>query len=58
MEDVLVIVILGTGDKETGWPETAGKLAEDVELRVSDMNSRSGLIIHEPLFYIKIDTQT
>ena len=52
VEDFLVGVILGTGDKDSGWPETAGKLAEDVEQRVSQMNLRSWLIIHESLLVI------
>ena len=52
VEDFLVGVILGTGDKDSGWPETAGKLAEDVEQRVSQMNLRSWLIIHESLLVV------
>jgi len=28
VEDVLICVILATGDEEAGWGETAGKLAE------------------------------
>jgi len=31
VEDLLVIVILGKGDKEAGWAGTARKLAENVE---------------------------
>ena len=31
VEDVLVTVILGTGDKDAGWGETAEKLAEILE---------------------------
>ena len=52
VEDLLVIVILGEGDKETGWAGTARKLAENVEPRpgVSQIYSKSELlIIDEPL---------
>ena len=40
MEDLLVIVILGTGDEESGW---AGTVAEAVEPGVSEINLKSGL---------------
>ena len=52
MEDLLVIVILGKGDKEAGWAGTARKLAENVEPRpgVSQIYSKSELLIlNEPL---------
>ena len=42
VEDLLVIVILGEGDKEAGWAGTARKLAENVEPGVSEMNLKSG----------------
>ena len=43
MEDLLVIVILGKGDKEAGWAGTARKLAEDVDPGVSEIDLKSGL---------------
>ena len=43
VEDLLVIVILGKGDKEAGWAGTARKLAEDVDPGVSEINLKSGL---------------
>ena len=46
------IVIPGTGHKDAGWGETAGKLAGDVEQGVSEMNLKSALIINEPLLYV------
>ena len=53
MEDLLVIVILGKGDKEAGWAGTARKLAENVDPRpgVSQIYFESGLIINELYFY-------
>ena len=42
VEELLVGVILGTGDKEAGWAGTARKLAENVEPGVSEMNLKSG----------------
>ena len=52
MEDVLELVILGTGHKDAGWGETARKLEEDVEQGVSEMNLKSALMIIEPLLYV------
>ena len=52
VEDLLELVIPGTGHKDAGWGETAGKLAEDVEQGVSEMNLKSALIINEPLLYV------
>ena len=53
MEELLVGVILGTGDKEAGWAGTARKLAENVDPRpgVSQIYFESGLIINELYFY-------
>ena len=56
MEDVLELVILGTGHKDAGWGETARKLAEDVEQGVSEMNLKSALIINELLLYVNKQT--
>ena len=56
VEDLLVGVILGTGDKDAGWGETARKLAEDVEQGVSEMNLKSALIINELLLYVNKQT--
>ena len=54
VEDLLVIVILGKGDKEAGWAGTARKLAENVEPRpgVSQIYYKNGLIINESLFLL------
>ena len=56
MEDVLELVIPGTGHKDAGWEETAGKLAEDAEQGVSEMNLKSALMIIEPLLYVNKQT--
>ena len=40
VEDVLVCVILETGDEEAGWEETAEKLAEILE-PVRELNLKS-----------------
>ena len=56
MEDVHELVIPGTGHKDAGWGETAGKLAEDVEQGVSEMNLKSALIINELLLYVNKQT--
>ena len=40
VEDLLVGVILGTGDKDAGWGETAEKLAEILE-PVRELNLKS-----------------
>ena len=54
VEELLVGVILGTGDEEIGWARTARKLAENVEPRpgVSQIYFKSGLIINEPLLLL------
>ena len=56
VEDVLELVIPGTGHKDAGWGETAGKLAEDAEQGVSEMNLKSTLMIIEPLLYVNKQT--
>ena len=52
VEDVLEVVIPGTGHIDAGWGETAGKLAEDVEQGVSEMNLKNALIINEHLLFV------
>ena len=56
VEDVLELVIPGAGHKDAGWGETAGKLAEDAEQGVSEMNLKSALMIIEPLLYVNKQT--
>ena len=48
VEDVLVCVILETGDEEAGWGETAEKLAEILEL-VRELNLKS-LYINKQIY--------